>query len=515
MSIFESFQYVDAMRALNTNRFANCNPTGSGKTYWICFLIEHLRQLKEINKVIILTSPVGTLNLKAELLKMGANQKAEEIFVISSLGEVKDRAIFNRPEKTFIMSYDAFRAINDYYDKIKHNRKKKTAYKKSALPLEIWLENYKGIIFLDECHHLGNPFSLRSHAININLKYFEYRYLSTATLCDKKEKIYMPLKILDKSLISGLGYYAWLSQYVTLGNKWRKYGINESTWNLQKWAELQDVLYKDYAVKRPKSILGLKPEVDMPVIQVDMSPSHRAIYEAFSNEVVSKINQNVNLATHRALNHVMAFANLFPYAMLGVNNPKCLEDSKNFINFPPRLQSMIRQFNFQKDFTKLNVLDKIIQEECVENDNKIVVFYYHPKTKDELVKHLPSAFVVSADIEKENRFPIIESFKKSKEKIIIMSINIANTSFSLIEAKAMVFFENTFNYTDYFQARGRITRIGQEEETRYYQILYRDSLNALELKNLQTKGQTMDNLIKKNLLSPEEWKLIFNGNAND
>ncbi len=129
--------------------------------------------------------------------------------------------------------------------------------------------------------------------------------------------------------------------------------------------------------------------------------------------------------------------------------------------------------------------------------------FYIFQTISELIIH-------ASDIEKNNRIPLIESFKKSKEKVLLASVSVANTSFSLNECSAAVYFENTWTYTDYFQSRGRIARIGKNEEVRYYQLCYNNSINQLQIDNLKTKGQTIENLIRKNTLTAEQWKAVFN-----
>jgi succinyl-CoA synthetase alpha subunit len=82
---------------------------------------------------------------------------------------------------------------------------------------------------------------------------------------------------------------------------------------------------------------------------------------------------------------------------------------------------MIQKFNYEKEFYKLDVLDDIIKDECDENDNKIMIFYVHPLTKDYLINHLikRQPYIISADVPSEERFKIVQEFEKADSKILI------------------------------------------------------------------------------------------------
>jgi SNF2 family DNA or RNA helicase len=514
MDYKDSFQYVDSIRFINQNRALANWATGTGKSYLLSAILTHLRYYNEINKVIILTSSIGILNLSNELKKFINNYDETRTLVIDSITSLKDRLVFDYDGYDIIIcGYDTFRAIGDAYDKKVNNRKRKIKYRKSPLPLKEWFGQYKGIIFFDECHLLGSPNSLRSKFIEMNLKFFEYRYLMSATPCDKEEKMYMILKILDKKLVNGLSYIDWLSTFCELGTRWSKYGVNKNTWNYAKWTLLQDELYKKYAVKRGKELLNLPIAYDVPLIYLNMSNEHREIYESFTYEVINSVRQRNNQNQAGLLENLV---NTFQYLQLSIDNPKCLKTSPNFINFDQQLQLKIKQFNYEKDFKKLHALDSIIEEETIENEHKVIVFYYHPLTLEYLKSHFKKGYdFVSAEQTREERFAIIESFKKNKNKILLASIMIMNTSITLLEAKASIFYEKTYNFISYEQARGRNYRIGQTDEIKYYNLCYNNSIDNLINENLKYKGKVLDGLIKKNTLSQTEWKILFSGESED
>lgn len=509
----KDFQLTDILFALNRNRTLFFHKTGMGKSYSLAALLTHLRYYGECYKAIILTSNIGVLNLPYELKKFIKNYDESKTLVISSITKLKDRLIFDKDYDIIICNYDTFRAVSDAYDKVINKRTKKVAYRKSPLPLKNWFGNKKGLLFLDECHHIGTHSSLRTKNIDMNLQYFEYRYPMSATPADTEEKMYMILKTLDKALVNGENFLGWVSQYAELGNRFSQYAVNKETWDQKKWAELNDLLYKNYAVKREKSLLNLPPAINMPIINLDMSEKHREIYKAFTYEVV---NEAKNRNNNNSAGLIENMTNLFTYLQLAVDNPLLLKNSKKFSLFPKKLQDLINSFNYEKDFTKLQALDAIVEEECNERKKKIIIFYFHPITLECLKNHFKKGYhVISAEIPIDQRFDLVKKFEKSQDYILLASINVLNSSITITEAKAEVFIERTWVYKDDEQARGRIDRPGQTEETRYYDMCYNNSIDNLQILALQTKGKCVANLVKKNNLSSDEWKILVGGTTKE
>lgn len=522
---FENYQYDDTAKALSRNRFLFNWEMGLGKSAALAFLIENLRYYKLINKCLIFSTGVGVFNLKDELCKFGKNITPEEIFVVNSITALKDRDIFNNekyPYKILIMTYDTFKGINNfYYDLTKGTKSNphpsnNIEYQNSYVPIKDWLDGYHGALFLDECHSLANPKSRRSKVIDMNLMYFKYRYEFTGTLADKYEKLYEPLYILDRSLVDGRSYNEWLMAYNEVGNKFSKYAPNPDKWNMEKIGELNVRLLKDYAAKRKMTeCLDLPLDYECPTIYVDMSPLHRRIYEEF-------VKQEMQLAKERKLAGEStikdSIMNMFGIFQLACENVECIKDTPSFEKFPSELQSLINNYSWEKDNTKVPVIEAILKERVDEEEQRGIVWYYHPKTKDCLVKLLKkyNPIIIEAGMGPEDLSNAIKKFKDNKKhKIIIGSLMVLNTSVTLTECKWNLYVERTFNYTIYAQSRGRIYRPSQTEVCRTYMTCFNNSIDNLQLQNLQQKGAVLDSLLNKNIVDQRIWKMIFNAKGNE
>lgn len=515
------FQNEDVTKAVNQTALLFNWATGCGKSWALASILANLRSIGECYKALILTSSIGTMNLGKELEKFVKGYDPGRTLTINSVTDLgKDRAVFNDDYDIVICNYDTFRFINDYYDKTVHKRTKKVKYRKSAIPFDKWFGDKKGLLFMDECH-LATGRSGRTDVIFMNLKYFKYRYLFSATPTDKEEKFYSLLRIMNNGLVKGLSYLDWCSQFCEIGTRFSAYQPNLDTWDQNKWSHLQDEISGLYIVTRDKSLLNLPPAIKMPLIHITMSPEHRAVYEAFSYldmEMIKKKNDQ----THSGL--VNELCGSFQILQMAVENPEMIVGSKvmhsiDSLNCDKQLidnfKNALKNFNYDKHFAKLPALDNIVQYECNELGNKMIIFYYHPATMQALHRKYPDAFVLSADVEKKDRFQLIEDFKKSDQEIIIMSILIGNTSFTLNEVKACVYFERSWSGIEMEQSEGRFHRIGQTDEVRIYNMLYDCSIDNIQLDTIESKGKTLESLGKKANLTPEEWRTLLGGSKED
>ena len=514
----KSFQEIDIEKAINQSSFLFKYDTGLGKSYVLSGCLAHLRYFNECWKALVLTSSIGIMNLNGEIQKFVAQYDPSRTLVISSITELKDRLVFSNDDWDIIIcGYSTFKSINDAYKKALNIKTKN----KFCIPLKEWFGNYHGLLLADECHLIGSPSSDKAKNFFNSLPYFDYRYLFSATPWDKKEKAYPILKALDESLVKGLSYTEWLSTFCELGTKFSPYAPNIDTWDIGKWTRLQNILADTYIAVREKSLLNLPPAIDMDLITVDMSPIHREIYELFSNINAKIIAQDKS----KDQSLVDKLINTFQILQLVVDNPYLIKNNEKIRNRMEefelyddvaKLDQLVAKFDYTRDFTKLKCLDNILQYECDEMENKVLVFYYHPLTLNELRKKYSNAYIISREVPEDERFQIIEKFKKDpKEKVLIASIMIANTSFTLTECKAEIFYERQWSGIIHEQAKGRIHRIGSTEEVRYYNLCFNNSIDNIQLETLKTKGDTMIGLGKKTHLTSDEWRLIFGGSIDD
>jgi SNF2 family DNA or RNA helicase len=155
----------------------------------------------------------------------------------------------------------------------------------------------------------------------------------------------------------------------------------------------------------------------------------------------------------------------------------------------------------------------ILEEQVDTNGERGIIWVWHPATAKALAKLLEkyNPLVIVGEIDDNDRMPILEKFKSdSSHKILIASIQVLNTSVTLIEATFQVYFERVYNFAQYWQSIARIHRIGKRKETITYVLIFDNSIDvALDI-NLSNKDLLNSKILSKEFLSLDAWKSIFN-----
>jgi len=509
---YEDFQDVDIRRALKQNRFLFNWTMGCGKSFATAVVYEYLRHYKNVPKMILITSRIGTYNLQNEMAKFCIDIELSDVLVFNSPKSFKKfgRKIFDNEEvcskHILVFSYDSWKLMSKAYGDKARGR-----------TLNVPLDNYfpegsDRLICLDECHYLSNPKSERSKAIFKYLRFFKYRYLFSATPADKHEKLYSILMMLDPKLCRYLKYNEWINKYNDVGTWFSKYAINGKKWHEDEIAELNQELASYSAKRNAKDVLDLPP-CTVQTLYVDMSDAQRKLYKEVTNDIV-----NACIAKHPDLDSasIDVVREAFSTVMSFVENPIILSTSRTE-NVTDVVKAKCAKYNFNSDYAKLDVVDAILEDEVQEKDNRGIIWYIHPKTKDVIVSRYENykPIIISAEMSEEERDEALKEFKSNKDhKVLIASQNILATSVTITEAVFAIYLETAFSYETYIQSTGRIYRIGQTKDVRIYHIWLNNSTDVFHIDAIERKGDLVNLLFsakEKPRLTFQEMKALFNG----
>lgn len=485
----EKFQHVGISMGINRSCYAYYWGMGSGKSYVASALIAHrLLKYHDCSKVVLITSNVGVLNLYHELFKFIKDLKEEEVII----GNKDCRDVFDHKEANIVVtSYNSYRLIGNYYKQAKKIAAEKP--RKPFLPLKEWSNGQPLMLILDESHNVANPKSLQSHLVTLHAPEFKYRYEFSGTPADKVEKEYTQFKILDPALVWNLSYSEWLDKLANIGTYYSRYAIRE--WKREEVEKQNQRFLKSYGNYYKTSDLVELPEYIEKRLYIPMSKEHRAIYETM---VVNDLAQQ---------HTVKDIVTRFPYMMLSVDAPSLL--LKHEDKFDMSFNLMVNKFK-DTNLAKLEAVDAIIEDHPKE---KGIIWAIHPTSINNMAKRYAkyNPIVITGETPQEERFRLIEGFKKDKKhQILIANIICLNTSVTITEATYQVYVERTFDYTTYDQSTARAYRIGQKNNFTSYILLYDKSLDVLLDKSLKNKGALVKGLVSKEFLSQEQWKQIFN-----
>lgn len=490
----EKFQVEGIAKGINRSCYAFYWGMGSGKSYVTSSLIAHrLYKYHDCAKVVLITSNVGVLNLYHELFKFIKGLDESKVKIAN-----KDyRNPFDDKETEIVVtSYNSFRLICNYY---KAKKKISSANpRKPFLPLEEWAEGKPLMLILDESHNVANTKSQQGNLVMIHAPLFKYRYEFSGTPADKVEKEYSQFKILDPALVWNLSYSDWLDKLAYIGNYFSKYAIK--SWRREEVEKQNQRFLKSYGNYYNTTDLVDLPEYFEKRIYIPMSGSHRKIYEELTV---------TDLQSYGSARDIVS---RFPYLMLSVDNPFLLEKHKD--KFGDTLNNYLSKFK-EKDLAKFEVIEDIIND---HEGEKGIIWAIHPDTIHRLEKRFKkySPISITGETPQEERFQMVEEFKKNKEhKLLIANIMCLNTSVTITEATYQIYVERSFDFTTYDQSTARAYRIGQTKDFHSYLLMYDKSLDVLLDKSLKNKGTLIQGLVSKGFLTKEQWKMIFNCTDND
>lgn len=511
---YENYQDEDIRRALKQNRFLFNWTMGCGKSFATAVIYEYLRVYKNIEKMILLTTRIGTYNLQNEMAKFCLHIDKDDVQVFNSPKSFKKsgRRIFDDPEvcakHILVFSYDSWKLIAKTYGDKSRGR-----------TLNIPLDNFFGnnterLICLDECHKLSNPKSERSKSLFKYLKDFKYRYLFSATPADKNEKLYSICMMLDPKLVRYLKYNEWLSYYNDMGTWFSKYAINNKKWHQADLDKLNQQLASYSAKRDAEDVLELPPATTK-TITVDFSDKQKELYKELTNDIVNnalKKNPSLDGASvdiiHEAFSTVCTFCE--NPNILGSNTSQLVSD---------RIKEKCAKYNYAADYAKLDVVDAILEDEINDQEvpNRGILWYTHPKTKDVVVERYAeyNPIIISAELSEEERDEALREFKNNPEhKLLIASQNILATSVTLTEAVFAIYLEVSFAYETFVQSTGRIYRIGQKNKVRFYHIWINNSTDVFHINAISTKRDLVNSWFsakEKPILTPEQMRDLFSG----
>lgn len=507
-SPFENFQDEDIRRAVGQNRFLFNWTMGCGKSFATAVIYEYLQMYKGVQKMLLLTSRIGTYNLKNEMNKFCLHCNEDDIQVFNSVKSFKKsgRTVFEDEDvcnkKILVFSYDSWKLVSKAYGD-------KPRARNLCIPVDNFFKGTERLICLDECHYLSNPKSDRSKSIFKYLKLFKYRYLFSATPADKQEKLYSILLMLDPKLCRYLKYTDWINKYNDVGTWFSKYAINKNGWHEDELKALNREL-EVYSAKRSSEVLDLPP-LSVHTYEVDMSEKLDKLYKEVTNDIVNNcIKKNPDLSSAS----VDIIKEAFSTVMSLCENPNILATSATDL-VSDKYKEKCGKYNYGTDYAKLDVVDAILEDE-IEAGNRGIVWYVHPKTKDVIIDRYASykPVVIDAELSEEDRDKLLAEFKTNSEhKILIASQNILATSVTLIECSFAIYLETAFAYETYYQSTGRIYRIGQKQKVRIYHIWLNKSTDLFHINAIEKKSDLVNLLFsrQKPILNKEQMRDLFTG----
>ncbi len=278
-----------------------------------------------------------------------------------------------------------------------------------------------------------------------------------------------------------------------------------------------------YFIRIKKADLKLPP-VKENEVELDMDSHQREIYDFIETKYIRSFENNSTAAAKDILNK----AKLIRLRQAATNPALLLkpiaetlnkEDYESRIyangNLPDEFQDdstvLSKIYNYQKIETpkKFVEVKKLLEEQILANNGKAIIWTIFIQNAKQLQEYLSNNGIASklliGEVEQTDREVIIDKFNdptNSEFRVVIANPFAVSESISLHRGcHNAIYMERDYNCSNFLQSKDRIHRYGLPEgqETNYYYILSKDSIDGVINNKLGEKIKRMEKIIDEDI----------------
>lgn len=338
------------------------------------------------------------------------------------------------------------------------------------------------VIICDESQRIKGHKAKQSEAMHKLGDRARYKMILSGTpLQNNVTDIWSQYRFLDKSIFGEL-YYPFERRYCIMHSVFKSKVI--------KNINMDELIRKEHsiALRVTKAECLDLPEQVFEQRIVSMTKKERAIYEQLKQDSVAELEHGEKITAATVLVKLLRLQQ-FTGGYLVKDGGEAPE---------------------QISHSKLDALQEIIEDYCVDNGKKLVIFARFI-VEVEAIKELAAKTLgadgkvvcIQGSVPKEERGGIIAAFQNDpKVKIIVGQIDTLSTGVTLTAADTAVYYSKTFNFATYSQSLSRIHRVGQRNTCTYIDLVCEKSIDSKITEALKKKEDLASNIV-------DGWKQFF------
>jgi SNF2 family DNA or RNA helicase len=278
-----------------------------------------------------------------------------------------------------------------------------------------------------------------------------------------------------------------------------------------------------YFIRIKKADLKLPP-VKENEVEIDMDSHQREIYDFIETKYVRSFENNSTAAAKDILNKAKLIrlrqAATNPALLLKpIAETLNMEDYESRIyangNLPDEFQDdstvLSKIYNYQKIETpkKFVEVKRLLEEKILANNGKAIIWTIFIQNAKQLQEYLNNNGITSklliGEVEQTDREVIIDKFNdpnNSEFQVVIANPFAVSESISLHKGcHNAIYMERDYNCSNFLQSKDRIHRYGLAagQETNYYYILSKDSIDGVINDKLGEKIKRMEKIIDEDI----------------
>lgn len=470
--------------------------------------------------ILIIASKTLIMNWKEELDRLGLdyiilfkdNIKDIDNFVLPANARIvitTPQLVSKRFKKHNLQTnvYTTTFVANQYYQHLGFNT---VQYKKITKPImeegnDVIFSTDWGTLIIDEIHNYTNYKSLQCNAI-LGI-YSDYIYGLSGTLFSEPK-------------LNFLYGYLLLMRVPELPNR---YDLATEYFNSDKF-----VGYKDTIIRRTEIPNFIKPKENKIIINHDLNKFERVIYSSLVKciqSIISELEKNTYNIAERNRDKVLNTYKMMilQYVQHSIICPiyiysHCIIQTLDFNN-DGELSNMIldrinKAITEESDVdimaylntpeacysTRILEIQKIID---ANPDKKIILYTYFRTNLDvmmELLSHTRKKHTITANMKTTERDDIIQTFKKTKNDLLLLTYTIGSEGLNLQECDIIIFTDLFWNVAKMQQSCARIFRPGQlSPSVTYYYLVANVAIEHYIVKKHQDKLILADEMLNGNI----------------
>jgi len=339
------------------------------------------------------------------------------------------------------------------------------------------------MVILDESTYIKTHNSKRTQFITFAAEKSKYRLILTGTpLTQGVIDLFAQMKFLSPKILGYRSFYSFAANHLEYSEKFRGMIIGAHDTGLLA-SKINPFVYQ----VTKKECLDLPAKI-YESYAYSMTLDQRGIYEQIKEDMLLKISEE-------------EYEDYFPSHLI--------------FQLYTELQKCLSGLFCKHDRTEL--LKGIVAD--IPTDKKVIVWAKYIHDIDEIINALGKENCVeyTGRLSEKERQRQVQEFKKEK-RFFIATPSSGGHGLTLNEASFVIFYNNTFKYSERIQAEDRCHRIGQEEKVTYVDICCRGSLDEKILSALRDKKsvveafkEKIDKIKKDKKISKEKLKELIKG----
>jgi len=278
-----------------------------------------------------------------------------------------------------------------------------------------------------------------------------------------------------------------------------------------------------YFIRIKKKDLKL-PRTKDHIVVCEMDQAQREIYDFIETKYI----KNFEHDSHATVKNVLNKARLIRLRQAS-SNPALLEKpiretlmdedydapALNYIKLPDEFQDDSEILTKIKNYSRNHVpqkflaTEKVLRDHIIDHDQKAIVWTIFIQNAKELQEYLGKKGIKSrlliGEVEQSDREVVIDKFNDPKN--MEFQVVIANP-FSVAESISLhngchnaIYMERDYNCANFLQSKDRIHRVGlpPTQETNYYYIIAKDSIDGVIDEALDDKVKRMEKIIDEDI----------------